>query len=271
MYLKCNQCGHLNEVKSPYLVFCTGCNKKLENNFSSWQAKHPEKSYEDFQQLMCVSDADLQIKNTEKKTKHKSMKYWIGFVISFAVFYAIGQFGGQSIVRFFNFDKTPENIMQKDWVYKSYGDLGLSLETPTVLKKGTLALPEEIQQLIEHMDVYDNMSQKGFKVTANSIKYSDKIGQANLEGAAEGSVNEMKIQKGVTDFNYEQFRVNLDIIPGIIQSGTYKHKGEAVEFTNAIFSKGTTTWQVLVLWKEDDIFGRQAGKRIIDSIKINAK
>ena len=34
-YIKCSQCGHLNEVKSEYQVFCSGCNKKLDNHFAA--------------------------------------------------------------------------------------------------------------------------------------------------------------------------------------------------------------------------------------------
>ncbi len=28
-YLKCDQCGHLNEAKTEYLTFCTACNKRI--------------------------------------------------------------------------------------------------------------------------------------------------------------------------------------------------------------------------------------------------
>jgi hypothetical protein len=61
-YLKCINCGELSEVKTEYMVFCSFCGKKLENNFSSWHLRNPEKSFEEFKQLICVSDIDI-IKN----------------------------------------------------------------------------------------------------------------------------------------------------------------------------------------------------------------
>ena len=59
-YIKCSQCGHLNEVKSEYQVFCSGCNKKLDNNFADWKKRNPGKSFDDYQQLVCVSDEEIQ-------------------------------------------------------------------------------------------------------------------------------------------------------------------------------------------------------------------
>lgn len=55
-FLKCNKCGHLNEVKSEYLVFCQKCNRKLENNFQDWKVKNPDKTFDDFKELICVSE-----------------------------------------------------------------------------------------------------------------------------------------------------------------------------------------------------------------------
>jgi len=101
-YLKCNNCGHLNELKTEYLVFCSSCDKKLENNFTNWQRRHPEKSLDDFKQLICVSEAEIPQKNQKTKSNYpKGLKYWIGFTFAFAIFYAIGQFGGEKIIAIF--------------------------------------------------------------------------------------------------------------------------------------------------------------------------
>lgn len=36
-YLRCNNCGHFNEVKTEYLTFCSKCNKKLNNSYGEWR------------------------------------------------------------------------------------------------------------------------------------------------------------------------------------------------------------------------------------------
>ena len=60
-YLKCKHCNHLNEVKSEYLVVCGLCNRKLEDNYKDWKVKHPEKSFEDFQREVCLTEEQVKV------------------------------------------------------------------------------------------------------------------------------------------------------------------------------------------------------------------
>lgn len=101
-FLKCSKCGHFNEVKTEYLMFCSSCNKKLENNFSDWQVINPDKSFDDFKQLICISEEEMKVNSPKEiPKKSKGLKYLISFAIAFAIFYAIGQLGGEAIVKFF--------------------------------------------------------------------------------------------------------------------------------------------------------------------------
>lgn len=268
-YLKCKHCGHLNEVQTEYLIFCSNCNKKLDNNFRDWNKRNPEKTLNDFRQLMCVSDTDLQDTTKNKKSRPKGLKFLIGFAVIFALFYVIGHFGGESIIKFIKSEKTSKEVLDQKWIKHTYGSFGLTVETPMKMTKGELPIPENIKQVIDQMDVYNYTSAKGFQVMINSIKYNPAIGQTNLQGAADGSVNEMKKQKGVTDFNYSEDHIFKNDIPGFIQQGTYKHNGIEVEFVNTIFSKGLILWQVLAAYQTTDEVGRRAAQRVIESIEIN--
>ncbi len=267
-YLKCSNCGHLNLVKTEYQVFCSNCNKKLENNFQNWKKKHPEKSFEDFKQLVCVSEEDLLKTTSDKRPKRKGLKYWLAFTILFAIFYAIGEFGGESIVNFFKSEKTSKLVLKQKWTKNRYG-FGLTVETPVKLTKDDLPLPDNVKKVIDQMYVYDYMSEKGFKIMINSIKYKPVIKRANLQGAANGSVNKMKSQKGVTNFNYTQDTISNNGIPGFLQKGTYQQNGIEAEFMNAGFAKGILVWQVIVVYQKDDDVGRIAAKRVINSIEIH--
>lgn len=268
-YIKCNNCGHLNEVKSEYLIFCSNCDKKIENNFRDWEKRNPGKSFEDFKQLMCVSELDLQQTSTNKNSRPKGLKYWIGFAVAFAIVYAIGSFGGEAIVKFFNSEKTAKEVLENEWITDTYGELGLTVTTPIKMTKSDLPIPDNVRQVIEQMDIYDHMSEKGFKIMISSVKYNSSIGQINLQGAADGSISEMKLEKGVSDFNYTEENVQHKNISGFKQKGTYNQNGIVVEFINMGFSKGLIFWQVFVAYQIDDEVGRIAAKRVIDSIVIN--
>jgi hypothetical protein len=65
-FLKCTNCGFLNEVKTEYLTFCTLCNMKLSNNFREWRIKHQSKSFIDFQVEICISQIQLDRENEQK-------------------------------------------------------------------------------------------------------------------------------------------------------------------------------------------------------------
>ncbi len=107
-YLKCNNCGHLNEVKSEYLVFCAICNKKLDNRYAEWIKHNSDKSFEDYKQLICTTEKSDVPKEMPKSRKMKGLKYWIGFTVALAIFSAIGQIGGEKLAGLFRkpaFDK----------------------------------------------------------------------------------------------------------------------------------------------------------------------
>jgi len=267
-YIKCSQCGHLNEVKSEYQVFCSGCNKKLDNNFADWRKRNPAKSFDDYQQLVCVSDEEIQKAAPVKEPKpRKGLIALIGIAAFAAIAYAVGSLAGDAIIKFLKYEKTSKEVLSNNWIKKTYG-MGLTVETPVIMPKAELPFPENVMNVIEEYEAYNYNSAKGFKVLINSIKYKPVVGELNLQGAANGSVNEMKIQKGVSDFDYTEAPYSKGDIPGFIQKGTYKQDGIEVEFINTGFMKGLNLWQVFVAYQSDDEVGQIAAQKVIDSIEI---
>jgi hypothetical protein len=160
-FLKCNSCGHLNEVKSEYLIFCSDCNKKLENNFSDWQKRNPEKSLDDFKQLICVSSEEIEKSNQKTKpSKIKGLKYLIGFAVAFAIFYAIGQFGGEKIV----------GIFKKPAFNKAM------METASEINKSCPIMIDNATRLDNAIAMPDNVFQYNYTLV-NMVKDSVNIGE----------------------------------------------------------------------------------------------
>jgi len=269
-YLKCENCGFLNEVKSEYLVFCTGCDKKLPNNFRNWQSHNfEEKSFDDYKKAVCISEEDITVETkTTKKSGKKGVIYWIAFVVAFAIFSFIGHFAGVRISNFFSSEKTDKEILEQNWVRESYGNYGLTVETPVKMGKGEIEIPDNAKKVIDEMNIYNYNSARGFKVVINSIKYNASIGVANLQGGADGAINGIKAMPGVTDLNYSEKPTSNSNISGIEQNGTFKIKGVDGEFINSIFTEGLVAWQVMVIYQSDDEVGRKAAKRVMESIEI---
>ncbi|MUP39139.1 hypothetical protein [Labilibaculum euxinus] len=113
-YLKCNNCGHLNELKSEYMTFCTKCSKKLENNYSDWKIRNSDQSFDEFKQVMCTTEAIEASKEIPKTKNRKGIKlgiiFTLVFAVAFAIFYSLGQIGGEGLVELFR-EKVSEKVL----------------------------------------------------------------------------------------------------------------------------------------------------------------
>jgi len=93
-FLKCNKCGYFNEVKTEYLVFCSKCNKKLDNCYSNWVAKNPNGTFQDFTSTVCVSS----VPETPQATQISPGKRWIQLAMLGATLTIAGLIAGSTII-----------------------------------------------------------------------------------------------------------------------------------------------------------------------------
>ena len=259
----------MNQVKSEYLTFCTACDKKLENNYQDWSRRNSDQSFYDFKQNVCFTEEDVKkLELADKKKKTKGLKYWIGFAIVIVIGSVGGRLVSEEAMAFFRSEKTSIEILDQKWDKQAYGDLGLLLASPLKLTKIDLPIPDNVKGFIDIISSYYSETSKGFKIHVNSIQYDPSAIEANLEGAANGAVNEVKMMKGVSNFDYTQENTELNGIPGIMQKGSFKLKGIEYEFINTSYAEKLTLWQVLLAYQTDDDVGRKAAQRVLNSVEI---
>lgn len=70
-YLICPHCSYPNELRSPYLTFCSNCSKKIEKNFSDWSKNHPDFSFDDYKQIEGVTGLKHWEREKIEKRKNK--------------------------------------------------------------------------------------------------------------------------------------------------------------------------------------------------------
>ena len=158
-YLKCKHCNHLNEVKSEYLVVCGLCNRKLEDNYKDWKVKHPEKSFEDFQREVCLTEEQVKKGNMMKPTGKKGNKKGLiagsigGILVILMVALVINGMK-DSYDALYGDDDIP--VLEQQWYTGTYAG-GVSLATPKAMKSaGSMInkLPEEVRPLIKEMQTF---------------------------------------------------------------------------------------------------------------------
>jgi len=159
-YLECQNCGHFNELRTEYLTFCKKCNKVLKNNFTDWKKDNPEKSFEDFKQLICTTDPVEHSKENVNKEKSKKLKYWIGFALAFAIFYAIGQLGGEKLVSIIRKPAFDKNLM----------------EIASELNKTCPLMVDSLTRLDNAVALPDRVFQYNYSLISGSKEYIDTEG-----------------------------------------------------------------------------------------------
>ena len=271
-YLKCKHCNHLNEVKSEYMVVCGLCNRKLEDNFKDWKVRHPEKTFEDFQREVCLTEEQVKKGDLSKPAGKKNKKGIIaGAIGALLMVLFIGLLVGEFTKTYkAQFGGSDVPVLEQQWYTGSYAG-GVSLTTPKAMKSAGAMLrnrlPEEIQALIKEMDVY-SYSGYGVDLMFMFSEYVPEVGKADLEGAAEGALNDAKNQRGVFDFKNDKAYAQMGDMIGIVMQGTFVKGGTEYEFNITIYADGLKLYQLVSSNKKGDDIARGVVRRIYDSFKV---
>lgn len=272
-YLKCKHCNHLNEVKSEYLVVCGLCNRKLEDNYKDWKVKHPEKSFEDFQREVCLTEEQVKKGNMMKPTGKKGNKKGLiagsigGILVILMVALVINGMK-DSYDALYGDDDIP--VLEQQWYTGTYAG-GVSLATPKAMKSvGNVMnkLPEEVRPLIKEMQTFSYKG-NGLEFMYLYTEYTPEVGQVDLEGAVNGGLNQLKSQPGVFDLKNDIAYVEEGDLSGVVMQGTYVQRGTEYEFKITLYTTGLKLYQFISSNKKGDDTARGVVRRIYDSLKIS--
>ncbi len=270
-YLKCEHCGHLNEIKTSYLVFCEQCGKKMAGNFSNWKMTHYGKTFEDYQKEVCITDQDIAKAEPAKPRPAKKLsgRQLAGILAGIALVVVIG-FGTSLLVNKYFFPDL-EKYMDTEWTEQTCGTLGLRLDAPIRLKKSNEMeeqFPDEARDMILSIESYQtSVMNRKLYIMANSIRYQPEI-KLSLEGALQGAIEEMQNRPKVTDFQRDISPVRRGEVTGGLVSGKWKEGKDLIGYRMLIFIKGNVMWQVMVGYDYTDRYGREIADRIVKSVQI---
>lgn len=270
-YLKCNNCGYFNELKSEYLTFCGKCNQKLNNRYKIWKEENPGKNFDEFKNSMGHTEGQVEKLVDDQSTRRP--RYFLNIILGFIA----GSFlliGIAYLVRDFEIgtllpDRKNTTIIEDNWNRKVIGSMGLSLETPFELKPTKVFFPPGSEDYIEEMETHAYQQGTTIIVMANSIRYISSI-KPNLQSAAEGSINNLKSLQGIKNLTFSQNNISRSGIEGFLQSGEFV-SSQKMKFMNAGFIHDNTLYQVLVQYIDQGVNPTKIARRIIDSIKIEKK
>ncbi len=204
----------------------------------------------------------------ESKTDRGLLKYLLIYTIAFIALCIIGFFIGTYLLSYFQNENTSKSIFAQKWVTETYGNYGLTLETPFRLEENKVTVPANLKDVVDNIESFTYPKKRGFKIRVNSIQYKPVVRAVNLQGAANSSVAEIKRRKGVTDLNYTEEIVMISNLQGLKQNGSYKQDGIPYEFINVVLGDGLHLWQITFTYNQKDVNGKKAAERVYKSLDI---
>ncbi|TGV01737.1 BatD family protein [Flavivirga rizhaonensis] len=211
-----------------------------------------------------------------KKTRKK-----IIITVAISVFLIIATIVGFSIKYGFKYVKDTIighdsiELLEGDWVTSEYGFPPITISTPKVLKRMDSGVPEEMAQQVEvTMFGYGSLIDK-FNVVVATSKYKN-LGEnkIDLKQSIEGSFKILegtgaqniitKNEEFVTPNGAEGLKVHGTLDMPVLNSDKFD-KGK---YATLAFVSENIVQQVLLLWKQNDVYADQMVERILNSVEL---
>ena len=169
-----------------------------------------------------------------------------------------------------------KDLAEAEWVYSEYGDPGIRIETPKVLKRQdvTKSVPKEAMALIKDMNMfaYGSMTDH-FYITVSTTTFAQET-EMDLNKAYEGYLQTLEMRGAKNIFmKPEDFKTQQGI-DGIRGYGTMtfidpiQQKSFKVYCEILLFKQAGGLQQIMVTHEEGDTYGQQILTRIINSVEL---
>ena len=213
-----------------------------------------------------------------KKQKQKRIIVSIGIVSGILIISLI------SVIFFKGLDYVKDNILgnetkelvEGEWVLSEYGNSGVIVETPKVLKRMdvTKFLPKDAFAVLKEMQMFGYGSlTDSFYVVVSTNKFKKET-EVNFDTVLQGITNTWeKIGAQNILFKQEEFNTGKGVT-GVKAYGTMtvidKNKGESerMYYEILLFKQDGGLQQIIVAHREGDEYGKKIGVRIINSAEL---
>ena len=213
-----------------------------------------------------------------KKQKRVRIITTIGIVFGMLMLFVLGlvYFKGVDYVKDNLLGHPTKDLVEGQWVYSDYGNPGVKVETPKVLKRidATKTLPKDAMALIKEMQTFGYGSLlEDFYISVSTVTYKQQT-QIDLDKTAEGYLKIMETQGAQ---NIIVKTEDFDTQKGISGKKAYgtmtvldKIKGRSAKmyYEVLLFSQNGGLQTIMVMHREDDKYGQQIAERMLNSVEL---
>ncbi len=213
-----------------------------------------------------------------KKQKRVRIISTIGIILGMLMLFigGVAYFKGYDYLKDTLIGHPTKDLVEGEWVYSEYGNPGVKIETPKVLKRidVTKTLAKETAALIKEMEsfMYGSILDD-FYIILNTTKFKqeseldlDKVAETSLQlFEKQGAINiivkteDFDTQNGISGKKAYGTMTVIDKIRG---------KSTKMYYELLVFGQNGGLQQITIMHKEDDKFGSQIAERVINSIEL---
>ena len=253
--------------------------KRISNSIVTIHKSIPEIVEED-DELTQWNEQQKELARLQKLKKQKRVRIisTIGIILGMLMLFVLG------LIYFKGFDYVKDNflghptkdLVEGKWVYSEYGNPGVKVETPKVLKRidASKMLPKDAMALIKEMQTFGYGSLlEDFYITVSTVSYKQET-QIDLDKTAEGY---MKVMEAQGAQNILVKTEDFDTQKGISGKKAYgtmtildKLKGKSTKmyYELLLFSQNGGLQTILVMHREEDKYGQQIAERMFNSVEL---
>jgi BatD DUF11 like domain len=191
-----------------------------------------------------------------------------------------------ALIYFKGFDYVKDNFIghptkelaEGEWVYSEYGNPGIKIETPKVLKRMdvTKILPKEAYAVLKEMQMFSYGSMMdSFNIVVSTVKYKKET-DINFDTVLEGNTKTWE-SLGGHEIIFKQEEFNTDKgITGVKAYGTMtmldkiQNKSQKLYYEILLFKQDGGLQEIIVSYKEGDEYGKKILERIINSVELKS-
>ena len=233
---------------------------------------------EEEDQLLNEAQKQKQIKLQLKKQRNKRIAIAAGSVV-FLLFATTTFFiatKGFAYVKDNIIGHPSKELLEGEWVKSEYGNPGVIIETPKVLKRmdALKALPKETMALIKEMQLFAYGSMiDNFYVAVSTTQFKTPT-EIDLSKALEGSLKVIELQGGQNIIvKQEDFQTNQGI-QGVKGYGTMSILNPSTKTSTKayyeilLFKQDQGLQQIVILHEEGDTYANDITTRILNSVEL---
>lgn len=169
-----------------------------------------------------------------------------------------------------------KELVEGDWVFSEYGNPGVAVETPKVLKRIDLtkSLPKDGMALIKEMQsfAYGSLTDN-FYLMVSTIKYKQE-GTLDLSKSIEGSLQALEAQGAQNVIIKQEDFETKEGISGRKGYGTYskidriRKNSVKLYYEILVFSQDGGLQQLIIVHEEGDKYAEQISERVLNSVEL---